>query len=120
MKACKTAPPDRRDFGKRVGDNLLKRHGKKRFYTIDQVRDSVVASQFPLDWDCWAFSLFTSRQDFDSYHRAMGKVCDYSAMRGEMIGALTDTSFSLFDLDLSWLEWPDIDLSGIFDFFDFN
>jgi hypothetical protein len=42
-------------------------------------------------------------------------------MRGEMIEALADgNSWSLLDIDLSWLEWPDIDLSSIFDFIDFG
>jgi len=40
-------------------------------------------------------------------------------MRTEMIDALADgKSWSLFDIELSWLEWPDIDLSSIFDFID--
>ncbi len=39
-------------------------------------------------------------------------------MKGEMLSTVSnavDTSW--FDLDLSWLEFPDIDLS-LFDFFD--
>jgi hypothetical protein len=40
-------------------------------------------------------------------------------MRAEMVSAMTDgASSSWFDIDTSWLEWPDIDLSSIFDFFD--
>src|SRR3954452_9686050 len=107
MNACKSIPPNRREFGKRVGDNLLRRHGKKNYYTVEQVRDALVTSNLPLDWDCWAFSLFTSRHDFDAHHQALGEVCDYSGMRIEMISALAETGFSLFDIDLSWLEWPD-------------
>ena len=72
-----------------------------------------------LDLDCWAFSLYTSRSDFDGHHRITGESCDYDAMRGDMIEALADgKSWSLFDIDLSWLEWPDIDLASIFDFID--
>jgi hypothetical protein len=29
-------------------------------------------------------------------------------------------TFSWLDIDLSWLEWPDIDLSSIFHWFDFS
>ena len=48
----------------------------------------------------------------------MGEQCDYDSMRGQMIDALAEGAWSLFDIDLSWLEWPDIDLSSIFDFID--
>jgi hypothetical protein len=27
-------------------------------------------------------------------------------------------TFDLLDIDLSWLEWPDIDVSELFDWFD--
>ncbi len=41
-------------------------------------------------------------------------------MKTEMTSALTDgASNSWSDLDLSWLEWPDIELPSIFDFIDF-
>lgn len=119
MNACKIIPLNRREIGTKVGDKLLKKHGKKRFYSRDQVKNALLDSGFPLDVDCWAYSLYTSRQDFDAYHQSIGEVCDYAAMRTEMVTALTESSpGSWFDVDLSWLEWPDIDLSGIFDFFD--
>ena len=38
-----------------------------------------------------------------------------------LLTALADGStFSWIDLDLSWLEWPDIDLSSAFDWIDFS
>ena len=40
-------------------------------------------------------------------------------MKGEMLSSVSTTAdSSWFDLDLSWLEFPDIDLS-LFDFLDF-
>jgi hypothetical protein len=39
-------------------------------------------------------------------------------MKGEMLNSISNTTdASWFDIDLSWLEFPDIDWS-IFDFFD--
>jgi hypothetical protein len=77
--------------------------------------------KLPFDLDCWAFSLYSSRGDFERHHRVTGENCDYDAMRTEIIDALADgKSWSLFDIDLSWLEWPDVDLSSIFDFIDFG
>jgi hypothetical protein len=37
-------------------------------------------------------------------------------MRSQMVSAVTDgASVSWFDVDFSWLEWPDFDFSGSFD-----
>jgi hypothetical protein len=42
-------------------------------------------------------------------------------MKTELLTDLADgSSFSLLDIDLSWLEWPDIDLSSLFDWFDLS
>jgi len=42
-------------------------------------------------------------------------------MKAEVLAELAiDGTFSIFDIDLSWLEWPDIHLSSIFDWFDFS
>ena len=43
-------------------------------------------------------------------------------MKSEVLADLAGgaSAFSLLDVDLSWLEWPDIDLSAIFDWFDFS
>jgi len=39
-------------------------------------------------------------------------------MKSEALADLSGGSFELPDIDLSWLEWPDIDLGMIFDWFD--
>ena len=40
-------------------------------------------------------------------------------MKSELVASLTEgASESWFDVNVSWLDWPDIDLSGIFDFID--
>ena len=66
-------------------------------------------------------SLYSSHKNFDAHHAATVEVCDYAAMKGEMTAAMTDdASKSWFDIDMSWLEWPDIDLSSIFDALDFS
>jgi hypothetical protein len=64
-------------------------------------------------------ALYASPADFTAYHDEIGEQCDYASMKAEMTAALTDgASGSWFDVDLSWLDWPDIELPSIFDFFD--
>ena len=63
--------------------------------------------------------LYTSPADNKSYHDALGEGFDYSAMKAEMTSALTDgVSDTWFKFDMSWLEWPDVELPLIFDFSD--
>ena len=46
-------------------------------------------------------------------------MCDYAAMKADVLSELASGgSFLGIDIDLSWLEWPDIDLSSIFEWFD--
>lgn len=50
---------------------------------------------------------------------AIGDGCDNSAMKAEMTSALTDgASDSWFSFDISWLEWPNIELPTIYEFSD--
>jgi hypothetical protein len=119
MPDCTFGPTDRRAFGKAVGEDLVAHHGKKKYYSVKEIKSSTRRLNYPVDWDCWAFSLFMSAPDFNTYHKSTGEPCDLAKMKSEMTAALTDgASWAWFDIDFSWLDWPDIDLSDIFDLFD--
>jgi hypothetical protein len=121
MPACNTSPENNRAFGQAVGNDLLKRHGKRRYYTSDEVHASVHRLGYSIDWSCWAMCLFISPEDFIAYHDSIGEVCDLAAMKSEMVAALTDgASSSWFNIDFSWFDWPGVDLSSIFDVFDWS
>lgn len=119
MTSCSVAPPDKKAYGKEVGEILVRNYGRRQYYSTAQVKYAARRSSYDMDWSCWALSLYTSPSDFKAYHAAIGETCDYGSMRSQMTSAITDgASDSWFDIDLSWLEWPDIDLSSIFDFLD--
>lgn len=119
MRACAILPKDRRAQLKAVGDDLVRHHGKKHFYTVQQVKDANRRNNISLDFGCWSHATFNTRKDFDSYHESIGESCDYAAMKSEMLSSISNSSdSSWFDIDLSWLEFPGIDFS-IFDFVDF-
>jgi len=119
MASCELAPEDKKAYGKEVGEILVKNHGKKKFYSPEEVKTASSHSRFAMDWHCWAMCLYTSPSDFEAYHRSVGETCDYGSMKADMTSALTDgASESWFDLDVSWLDWPDIELSSVFDFLD--
>lgn len=115
---CAISPRNKQAQAKRVGDDLLQHHGKRKFYSIDQVREANRRCQISIDVACWSHALFNSHEDFDRIHAIAGDACDYLAMKREMLESLSVGSPSTwFDFDLSWLEFPDLDWS-IFDFFD--
>lgn len=115
---CAISPRDKQAQAKRVGDDLLRHHGKRKFYSVEQVREANRRCGISIDVACWSHALFNSHGDFDRIHAMAGEACDYPAMKKEMLEAVS-TGFTpaWFDLDLSWLEFPDLDWS-IFDFFD--
>jgi len=115
---CAIAPEDKRRQAQLVGDDLLRHYGKRNFYSVQQVRDANRRSKIKIDLECWSHALFNTHSDFDQLHAASGEACDYAAMKAEMLRSMaTDSSSSWFDFDLSWLDFPDLDIS-LFDFFD--
>jgi hypothetical protein len=121
MPACHLEPKDKKAFVGAVGEELVRRHGKKKYYKTQEVGSAAESLGYAVDIHCWAYCIFSTPQDFKALHDAAGEACDYAAMKAEVLADLAGSGgFSLFDIDLSWLEWPDIDLSSIFDWFDFS
>ena len=118
MPACHISPQDKKALIGNVGEELVKRHGKKKYYRPDEVRRASEARGYDVDVICWAYCIYTSPEDFQAIHDALGEVCDYVKMKSEVLTELSGGSFELPDINLSWLEWPDIDLSSLFDWFD--
>ena len=111
-----------REQARLVGDDLMARHGKRRFYTVDQVKAANRRCNIKLDVTCWSHALFNSHEDFDRMHAAVVEGCDYIEMKRKMLQSVSQGDdgswFDFdFDLDLSWLEFPDIEWS-IFDLLD--
>ena len=102
-----------------VGIDLLRTHRKRKQYSVAQVQDANRRQGVGPDFVCWPHSFFNSHSDFDALHRTLGEICDYGAMKMQLLESLTVTHETLwFDVNLSWPELPDIDLS-IFELPDF-
>lgn len=118
MSTCHVPPDDKKALISKVGEQLVRTHGKQKYYKPEQVRRAAFDAGYAIDWHCWAMCIYVSPGDFDDFHQAAGEICDYAAMRSEVLTDLAGGGvFSALDLDLSWLDWPDIDLSGLFDWF---
>ena len=117
---CAISPADKKLQSKIVGDDLVRHYGKRKFYSVQQVRSANERCNIPLDFACWSHALYGTHFDFDRIHAGAGQACDYLAMKRDMLEsvAIPDSGWFDFDFDLSWLDFPDIDWS-IFDFLDF-
>ena len=117
---CAIAPRDKRAQAKRVGSDLVRHHGKRKFYAVSQVRAANERCGIQLDVACWSHAMFNTHADFDRMHGALGEACDYVAMKQQMLEAVAmegAPGWLNFDFDLSWIEFPDLD-GSIFDLFD--
>ncbi|MBL8850369.1 MAG: hypothetical protein JNG89_11880 [Planctomycetaceae bacterium] len=121
MQACSMPPADRRRQIQRVGKDLMQHYGRKKYYTVDEVKQANLRQCISLDFWCWSHAMFNSHHDFDALHLSLGEACNYASMKSDMLsavsGAVDATSWFDFDFDLSWIEFPDLDWS-IFDIFD--
>lgn len=114
MPPCHTPPPDKQDYLTQLGRSLVKRYGKKKHYKPKEVKKANKDTDYSnYDFDCWGLSVFSSREDFTTYHQNTGEDCDYSAMRTTMLSDIAGTSFDSasfpdIDLDTSWLDFDNV------------
>lgn len=121
MGICALAPAEKKVLTKKVGEALVKKNGKKKTYTPSEVKDAARTANIPIDWDCWALSLYCSPSDFDTYHQEIGEICNYDFMHGKMLEAVSEiipniniasTASTIADaVDTSWF-------SNLLDVFD--
>lgn len=110
---------EKKQYAQDVGGILVRKYGRQKYYSPHRVTQASKETKWGIDWHCWAMCLYTSPSSFDQYHESIGEVCDYGSMKSEMALAITDgASDAWFDFDLSWLDWPDVDLPSIFDVLD--
>ncbi len=121
MTACNKKPIDMKSQIIAVGRDLVNHYGKKKFYSTIEVKEANKRQGINVDFACWSHSVFNSHLDFDQHHSAMGETCDYIAMKTEAVESISTSmpGATLFDFDLSWLEFPDIDWPS-FDFLDIS
>ena len=124
---CAPAPTDKKQYIKDIGQILVEKNGKKKYYKPEEVKKAHKKSKWydGLDFSCWAMSTFSSHSDFDKHHAETGEICDYTDMKTEMLSGLsvsanTDwTEIPDIDIDSSWLDFGDVFdglLEGIGDF----
>ncbi|MBJ2173339.1 hypothetical protein JBL43_03770 [Aureibaculum sp. A20] len=125
--SCHIVPTNKKEYITELGKVLVQDYGKKKYYKPKEVEKANRKLKWYdfLDFHCWGMSIFSSHNDFDSYHQESGEICDYVAMKTEMLNGLSISSVANWteipniDIDGSWLDFEDIFdglLEGIGDF----
>jgi hypothetical protein len=119
MTTCNINPSERRHQVSVVGNDLVRHYGKKENYSVQEVKNANRRQGINVDVVCWSHAVFNTHTDFDQYHETLGESCDYASMKSDMLSSVSNVGdaadTSMFDFDMSWLSFPDIDFS----FFDF-
>lgn len=131
MEEKKITEKDMKMIGKKVGEDLLKNNGKKKFYSPKEIKDSCRRQKIYYNWHCWAFSFYTDQKSFTNYYESIGEYHNYALMKSKMISALTGKKFDYYSnstSDCSWLDLTlinlpvedasNIDFTDLFDFSD--
>jgi hypothetical protein len=85
-----------RTYSKQLGKKLQERYGVRATYPPDRIKATIRESGWSGDRDCYGIAMYADRTDFIEYHRSIGEVCDYDAMRSEISECLSlpDNTFS--------------------------
>lgn len=94
MRDCHSQPAGffgrwfkRRTLRKQVGavrKDLIRRYGKKRVYSTNEVRSVWRDRGYAPDYMCYAMAAYSPPADFHEYHERAGEPCDYQSMRAEV------------------------------------
>ena len=70
-----------RSYVRRLSYDLLRRFGKKRFYSIEQVTQAVQRGKFAGDFMAYAHAAFCTERDFDGHYQSVRHSCSYRDLR---------------------------------------
>lgn len=80
-----------RSYLRRLRPRLVKRYGQRDHYTSKQVRSTLYAGGLSVAYDCYAYAIYCSPEEFGRYHEAIGEDCNYSEMRAEVARLYDDS-----------------------------
>lgn len=70
-----------RSYVWKLSQELLRRFGKKKFYSADEVTQAAERGQFSAAFIAYAHAMFCARRDFDSHYSASRVTCTYDGLR---------------------------------------
>ena len=90
------ASANKKEYITEIGSILVKKYGRKRFYSPEEVKKAHAKTNWSdsLDLPIWGMSAFSSQLEFDRYFRRMGLAMDYTKMKTEALQSFSVTEGS--------------------------
>lgn len=60
---------------------LLRRFGKKRFYSVEEVSKSAQGAALPMAFIAYAHAIFCDRESFEAHYQPLAVRCNYDELR---------------------------------------
>ena len=70
-----------RSYVWRLSQELLRRFGPKRFYSIEEVTKAAQGAGFKMAFIAYAHAIFCNRSDFEEHYGPLHIVCTYDGLR---------------------------------------
>ena len=89
-----------------VGNDLSQKHGKKYFYSIEEVEAANLRQKVEPRYFCWSHAAFNCHADFIAHHKSIGEVSDYASMRVALQASANEPAAEklFFNSKPSWFE----------------
>ena len=70
-----------RSYVHRLGHELVRRFGKRSFFSVEHVTQAVQRGGFSAAFIAYAHSAFCKEEDFDAHYEPLGVACSYQGLR---------------------------------------
>lgn len=70
-----------RSYVRRLSQDLVRRFGKRAFYSIEQVTKAVERGKYSAVFVAYAHATFCSQTDFDAHYGPLRVACSYEGLR---------------------------------------
>ena len=70
-----------RSYVLRLSRELVRRFGKRSFYSLEQVTQAVQRGNLSAAFIAYAHAAFCTQKDFDAHYEPLGVSCNYRALR---------------------------------------
>lgn len=70
-----------RSYMKRLSQQLVRRFGKRPYYSVGQVTQAAERGKFSTTFIAYAHAAFCNQKDFEVYYQPTGFACSYQGLR---------------------------------------
>lgn len=111
--SCNTEPVDKKIFGIRIYNKLNELYGKKDYYEVFEIQNSLKVLDYPVSLEHWAMVAFMLPANVGEYLHAKATPMNVLDMKREMILAMTDGKRDSLNLPSVFKSGEDFETSSL-------